>query len=393
MSIEVRSQREADRERVVALHAQAFRVPEYRLVRQRNLALDEGWVITEGNAVVGGLRAENLGQFFGGKSLGSSIITAVKIAPEARGRGLGHRLMVEVLAALRERGIPLSTLYPSSPGLYRRVGYEIAASWTRYRVAPGDLPRAHGEIVEWRGDVTPEILSCYRAFGRVNNGLVDRSTGWWRERIVDPYLDRPTFRYVARKAGEVTGYVVFGQEPDPHAVMPYSSAVNCLDLVWGDAAAAGALLAFLGAQGPLVSAILWSGPPNDPLGVALNAAPLRVAETMPSMLRLIDVEKALAGRGYPDGPTVEVTFGVRDPSLPANNGAYHLVVEDGAASVTPVASAACTIDVRGLAAMYSGYLSAAAVARLGLIDGPAAEVLDPLDRAFAGPPPWMVELV
>ena len=394
MTIEVRPQRESDRERVVALHAQAFRVPEYRLARQRNLSLDEGWVITDGGVVVGGLRAERLGQWFDGQSLGMSMVTAVKIAPETRGRGHGRRLMVDLLAALRERGIPLSTLYPSSPGLYRRAGYEIAGTSTRYRAPITDLLRtAAGEITEWTGETTPEIFECYREFARLHNGLVDRAPGWWSERILDPYLDRPTYRYAVRRAGRVTGYVVFGQEPDPAAHFPYMSAIHCLDLVWLDRPAATALLSFLGGQGPLISAASWVGPPNEPLGLVLDGSPLRASESFPWMLRLVDVQAALAQRRYPDGAPVDVAFAVKDDALPANSGAYRLRIQDGAADVTRLSKASATIDVRGLAACYSGFLPASGLARLGLSEGGDAALFRGLDRAFHGPAPWMVEMV
>src|SRR6185436_7073115 len=115
MTVEVRPMEERDRDRVVALHAQAFQVPEYRLARQRNMALDKGWVITRHGDVVGGLRVDLVGQFFGGRSVPCAVITAVKLAPEARGAGLGRALMTEVVRALSAKGVTLSTLYPSGP--------------------------------------------------------------------------------------------------------------------------------------------------------------------------------------------------------------------------------------------------------------------------------------
>jgi len=120
MSVEVRPMEERDRDRIVAIHRQAFQVPEFRLVRQRTLPLDRGWVITENGVVVGGLRVETVGQYFGGRVVPSAVITAVKLAAEARGKGLGGKLIGEVVRALAAQGIALSTLYPSSPALYRR---------------------------------------------------------------------------------------------------------------------------------------------------------------------------------------------------------------------------------------------------------------------------------
>jgi predicted acetyltransferase len=393
MSVEVRPMREEDREAVVRIHAQAFNVGLHRLERQRRLALSEGFVITEDGVVRGGLRVNRVGQFFGGSVVPSAIITAVKIAPEARGRGLALTLMREVVRVLAAEGSPLSALYPSSPGLYRRVGYETAGATLRYRARPQWLARRAAEQLEvWPAARRAELIDCYGRFARTQAGLLHRDDAWWSERVFNPFLDREPWAFGLERAGRVAGYLVCFDEADPRAELPFASQRNCIDFVWEDAAAA-ALLGFLGGQGPLVSAVTWPGPTHDPLGAVISGAPLVASEFHPWMARLLDVRAALAHRGYPETLAGAVAFAVVDDLLPANQAALRIELAGGRAVATTAEHADLQVDVRGLAALFTGWSGPAELARLGLLRGGTARDRDLVGAAFAGPSPWMVDVV
>jgi predicted acetyltransferase len=383
---------ERDRDRIVELHALAFQVPEYRLIRQRRLALDEGWVVSGDDGVVyGGLRAEALGQYFGRRSVPSALVSAVKVAPEARGAGFGRSLMVGVLQALRERGLAVSVLYPSTPGVYRSVGYETAGASVRYRLAPGSLPRARGLPVRaWRDADLPAIEACYRRFASGRTGLVDRSPAWWSERVLDPYLDRPTQRYLVEDANEVVGYFVTGHAP-AHGVVA-GADVTALDFVWTTPAAARTLLGFGSALGPLTEWFVWPGGSRDPLATMLDSRPLVPHETWPWMLRILDLDRALEARGYPDDLTGTVELDCVDPVLPPNAGARRIEFAHGRATVEPIARAETYLDIRGFAALYTGWHTPAELADIGLLDGASSATLALLGAAFRSPDPWMVEV-
>jgi predicted acetyltransferase len=123
----------------------------------------------------------------------------------------------------------------------------------------------------------------------------------------------------------------------------------------------------------------------------LEQAPV-VGWQMRWMLRVLDVERALGARGYPDGLAREIAFEVSDDLLEKNRGRFTLAVDGGRGQVQRGGGgAAVRLDVCGLAALFSGYLPAQELARAGMAEGPD-EALAAATAAFAGPGPWLPEI-
>jgi len=81
---------------------------------------------------------------------------------------------------------------------------------------------------------------------------------------------------------------------------------------------------------------------------------------------------------------------VDDPHFEANRGPWRLVASDGAVTVEPAASAATTIDIRALSAMYTGFLAPSDAVRLGWLP-PDDRVVPMLTAMFSGPAPFMLD--
>jgi len=79
---------------------------------------------------------------------------------------------------------------------------------------------------------------------------------------------------------------------------------------------------------------------------------------------------------------------VRDTTIPLNQGRYTVAFEHGRAEVRRGGTGALELDVRALAALYSGFLPPEALQRAGLLAG-TAEALALARDAFAGPAPAM----
>jgi predicted acetyltransferase len=101
-------------------------------------------------------------------------------------------------------------------------------------------------------------------------------------------------------------------------------------------------------------------------------------------VRVLDVPKALAARGYAE--EADVTVSISDAQLPANAGVWRLRIAGGAAEATKVEdneTADVTIPIQELGAAYLGGVTFATLARAGLVTGDA-DAIASLSRAFAG---------
>jgi predicted acetyltransferase len=106
------------------------------------------------------------------------------------------------------------------------------------------------------------------------------------------------------------------------------------------------------------------------------------------------LERAIAERGFFPGVDAEVTVDVVDALLPANAGRWSLVVKRGVGAATRLGtngSAGVRIDIRGLAAVYAGFISGREAAVVGLASGGEKD-LDRLTAMFAGPRAWMSDM-
>src|SRR5262249_31986324 len=107
--------------------------------------------------------------------------------------------------------------------------------------------------------------------------------------------------------------------------------------------------------------------------------------------RVLDVAAAMTARGFPPGVSGEVHVDVAgDDIVPENAGRWLLRVEDGRAEVERGGRGTLRTDVRGLAALYTGFHSPADLRAAGFADGDDASLAS-ATALFAGPHPWMAD--
>jgi predicted acetyltransferase len=132
----------------------------------------------------------------------------------------------------------------------------------------------------------------------------------------------------------------------------------------------------------------WSGPPNDPIAMLVPEQHVRAHRRWDWMLRILDVEAAFSGRGYPP-IEAEATFAVFDPRYKANTGTFRLEVSGGRGSIARAPNAPDTppVPIGTVSAMFTGHLRVHDAARLGALrhDDPAVPSLAAM---LDGPAPW-----
>lgn len=370
-------------------------LPRYDLADMR--------VVRAGGRVVAGALLLSMGQWFGGRRVPMIGVHAVGVLPEYRGRGIGRTLMRAMVEEIHARGVPLSVLYPATQPVYRQAGFEQAGSWNRYRVDTESLIMREREVDidrigplaqdEQLDAIVDELGPVYTEQARHELGNLDRSRWAWQRALMP--LSRPAYTFCARRDGRIEGYLTFMHSPHAQSNL-YD--LDCRDLVALTPAALRGLLGFLGNHRSMARHTYIVAPPVATLSLMLReqglAQGLQEDMSLRWMTRIIDVERALEARGYPPGMQTSVRFSVRDEVLGHNRRAFVLHVADGRGAVAAVADAAATdvtLDIRGLAALYTGYASGLRLRALGLAEGDS-DNLARLSALFAGPAPWMLEV-
>ena len=388
---QVRPPREDERERIAEVLAMSINTPRDRAVaRSRLYPLEDMRIVTVDDEVASTAGEFRFDQWFAGQALPCSAVWGVSTVPEHRGAGMASAATEAVLRSARDRGAQVSALYPAVLRPYRALGFELAGTFTKHRIAidaipgqPRDLPPA--ALFDLARDLDG-VRACYRTFARRHTGPVE-PTGdeHWAERIMIRTDDETRRAVVVREDGEITGFLVTGREPDP-GPLDVTFGLWSEAFVANTGSALRSLLTYVRGFKGLGSWFQWSGPPNDPIGLVAGEQTLTVDMHYRWMLRLLDVRAAFVSRGWP-AIDADVTFAVDDPMFPDNTGPWRVRVDGGRATVDPAERAHRPIAISVLSSMFSGYLRPQDAVRLGALDAddPAVGVLSDL---LAGPDPW-----
>lgn len=337
-----------------------------------------GW--TSGK-VIAGLVEVPMGQWFGGRSVPTLGIAGVAIAAEARGAGHAIELLRQSLAEARSRGVALSTLYPSTPKLYRKLGYEYAGGYCRSSMPLAtELRRRSDAVVTELGSAhRNDVEALYRGWARRRTGYFDRGAFLWD--YVRVMKEKPVRGVVALGRDGIEGYLYVAQ----HVKDGTHHDLVLKDFVATTPDALAALLQFLTRHSTTAQNAIWYGGTVDARLFGLADCTPTVTVSKYWMLRVVNVEAALQARGY--APiSVSVNLHVVDEVLPENSGSYRLHVDRGVPNVSRTNEAGVSITPGGLAALYSGAATAEDLAIAGQITADA-DILGTLSALFAGTSP------
>lgn len=359
--IGVREYAREDAEPVFALRRLSFGGP--RIAPQ--------WVIDHGGwygfvaedpaaGIAGFLRVQQQRQFFGGRAVPMGGVAGVCVAPYARGHGVAGRLLRTAIEAMRERGQAIATLFGSAPALYRSCGWEHCGVGEKVGLTP-----------EFCGQAGKPLGTATLRPARDSD--VDNMRRWYTEfaATVDGMLERDEVAYPpseVRSADlcelvEGRGYLTARRETDRW--------LEVRDFVARDRDAALAMLDSLAH---------WSGrideiqlPVLDPAvhDLVLGRPEFCTVYARPWMLRVVDLERAVAARGWPAASVLRpgaVDLEITDELAPWQAGRYRLAV-DGEVWLERGGTGAVRLSARGLAAWFSGVATMDALRRYGLAAG------------------------
>jgi GNAT superfamily N-acetyltransferase len=358
------------------------------------------WASSDGR-LLGSARFYDMRQWWQGRALPMAGVAGVKIAPEARGLGVGKALMTTLLHAMADRRYALSTLYPATAPFYRALGWELAGGHYRVQV-PG---RALGPLVPPDPEVPGQSdaddagrrgrVALHRAgpgdaqqvidvLGAVYAGARACGPSTWDVRTTSRWLARDdVFAYLA-----TDGFVGYGWDGgSAHEIMIevlQAASPRTARALWGVIASHASVTEVVRAAVSLADPVSWLTTEPD--------VSLRRHKTW--MLRLLDPRACIAGRGFPDKADASVALLLADPELPGCDGLHTLSVRGGAGSLLPGITARTSqspaappvrLGPRGFAALFAG-VPVATLRLAGLAAGgdPGTDAV--LDGLFGGDP-------
>lgn len=388
--IDVEVLRPGDHAAVIDLGRMAFGSTESHDPTAPTVDEDRHACVYEGDRVIAAARTHAFAQWFGGRAVPCGGLSAVMVATDRRGAGLGRAVVGESLQRMRERGEVITSLYPTTAALYHSLGYAVAGSYFVNRLPLVDLPPSDDSVV-WepsRYDAT-EVRS-------VGNRAGEHHDGW----VVRPDVDWEWAEH-QRVHGSVTADVFVGLRDDrPVAVcsVDYDEssesvfALRSETTLGVDAHAMGEALAFLGRHGMSSRDMVVKLPPHVLDAQLTHPQRVRPVNRLPVMTRIVDVQGAFSARGWNTAADVVLDLEIHDALLDGNAGRWRVRVVDGRAVAEPGGDGTAQIDIADLSSWFTGYTSANDLATRGLIAGAEPEELHALDLPTAGAhPPTCVD--
>jgi predicted acetyltransferase len=362
---------------------------------QQNIGIENFRLLRQDGQVSAGLAIYRMGQYYGGQIVPMAGIAAVGVAPEYRGKGAAYEILKHTIQELDRQSVPISVLYPATQILYRKVGYEQAGSYCRWEFPLSSIqiqtrsakPLSFGQshsIHRVNTDNYSIFEDIYTRQAQIDNGNLARHQAIW-QRILESEKEQAVYAYLIGSGNEPEGYIIFTQERGEK-----ESAIEIRDWAILTAEAAKCIWTFLADHRSQINKVYWQGSPANPFLLLLPEQTTKIVWQRIWMLRIINVPLALSKRGYPMGIEAELHLEVKDNLLEANNNKFTLQVSGGRGEVCLGGRGTFQIDIRGLAPLYTGFLSPRQLQQLGFLNA-TPEALDTSTLLFSGDRPWMAD--
>ncbi|MEL7156028.1 MAG: GNAT family N-acetyltransferase, partial [Actinomycetota bacterium] len=326
-----------------------------------------------------------------GTAMALGGVSTVATEPEYRRQGLARRLTTRSFEDMFDREQPVAALWASQAAIYQRYGYAQASVLRTYTVDTVDIDFVDGDPGSARVERFDVAGGRDRAKEVYNQFVADRMcylhrarTLWDLNAFTDNEADGPVHVAVAHDDdNRPVGYVVYTLRAGRLDHPARSQELVVRDLAWLDLDAYRSLWSWL-KRHDLVGRVSWNTAPLDDPASELFAEPrlLRTVDREGIWFRVVDVERALAGRRYTGSGAVTIEI-PSDDLAPWNPGTYRVEVDEGEAAVTPTTGGAgLTVPVKALSSMFTGFRSPRSLARWGLLAGDA-EAVATADALFA----------
>jgi predicted acetyltransferase len=267
-----------------------------------------------------------------GGALPCAGVTRVSVLSTHRRRGLLTAMMRRQLSDIHERGEPLAALYASEAPIYGRFGYGLATYQAAVEVGRPHAAFTTGLAGSGRlvmvdvPTAIPALVRVWEEARRDQPGMLTLDQRWIRNLLADLEITRhgasPQYRVLYETDAKPSGFAIYRIKMDWDAVGP-NGELRLEMLVAATAEAYAALWRHVLTVDLIARVSAEMRPVDEPLRFLLadsRQPKTRVEDGI--WLRLVDVERALAGRRY--GVEGRLVLRVRDAFCPWNEGHYEL---------------------------------------------------------------------
>ena len=159
---------------------------------------------SDGN-ILGGIAIIDMGQWFGGRKVRTGAVTSVGVAPEGRGIGAASTMLSNALKEMRDNGMAISTLFPSSVRVYRSKGYERSGVMLTYEAPIKEMRAALNKLKVEQASNDEDMVLLFNERAQQGNGNLDRGSLLWD--LITTSDGRPIYKYYIRDENQVVGYI------------------------------------------------------------------------------------------------------------------------------------------------------------------------------------------
>lgn len=327
---------------------------------------------------------------------GVLAVGPVVVLPTHRRRGIMSELLGRQFAGLHEAGAePVAVLTASDPAIYGRFGYGLATDQVSVAV-----PRTHSAMRPVTGmdertvrlvepaDYADLVRRLQNAATTGNPGSFEHSEPWIARQLGDPPSGRgggsPLRLAICLSGDQPTGYALYRTKHTESGGRTEVRKVLALDLA--SYARLWRYLFDIDLMTTTTHGVMGTADPLLDLLVDTRRAQVTVRDGL--WTRLVDVDRALAGRTY--STEFSAVLEVLDADCPWNGGRWRLSGSRDGASCEPTTDRAdLTLNVRELGAAYLGRPVLSAFGRAGLVQEHSKGALATVSAAFAhDPAPW-----
>lgn len=357
---------------------------EWPTYRDR-IGLENFRFVRSGGEMAGGLGIYQMAQWFGGEPVPMAGIAAVGVSPEYRGKNVAFELLSHTIRDLYDRGVPISTLYPATQRLYRKVGYEQGGSRCIWELPIESINKRDRTLpIHKVKIIQPETFQeLYRQQAKQINGHLDRNLAIW-QRTCNP-KDELISAYLVGDESQPEGYIICSQKSEGN-----NSSLRIWDWVALTQTAIDCMWTFIADHRSQINDAKWVSGAIDPRLLLLPEQTAKITNYSLWFLRIINLVKALTLRGYPQGVEAELHLAVKDERLPENNGNFILTVSGQKGEVTKGGRGDLQFDIRSLVPLYTGLFTPLQLKLTGQLKGTDKAILI-ATQLFAGEHPWMAD--